>query len=218
MEVEVPLRGACGDVICAEVTAYVIVVLDEERVEGDGAVGVVEEGVQVGVWIGTLWCGGEVESLGIVGVHEGTELEAEGAEVVVSVFEVEVEAIYYGGAEGAESVAGGVDGAEGVPDELGVGFSSGFGGEAALVIGCAANGEEDCLAVGLLALVDLGGVGWAVPEVCAGEDAALVALVGEVDLRLAAGAGGDVDYEAHGDDIDVGVLAVGGDVHLFQAA
>lgn len=80
--------------------------------------------------------------LGGVGSEQRAQLVGEGGHVGDGGFQVQVEAVDGGFAEGAEG--GGVGRrAEGLPELVGSCDGGGLAGEAAFGVGCAADGEED---------------------------------------------------------------------------
>lgn len=89
--------------------------------------------------------------------HEGSELVGESWHVGDGGFEVEVETIDDGGAEGARD-AGVGDGPEDLPDVGSSGLGSGGGAEATFGVSGSAYAEKDGLAVGGLAGLDVGSV------------------------------------------------------------
>ncbi len=142
-DVEVPGVGV-GEVDDA---APVVVELDVDPVERDGAV---EHVVHGRVGIHALRRRREVVGLARVGVHERAQLRREGHEVLRRGFEVEVETVDDGGAEG--SVRRGRVGAEQAPD--GVCRRGGRCGiaEAALGVRGTADRQQDGLALALAVL------------------------------------------------------------------
>lgn len=79
------------------------------------------------------------------------EFRREGGGVADGGLEVEIEAVDGGGAEGSEGVRVGLGGPECGPDFVRGRDGGGGAGETAFAVGGAADGEEDCGAVGLLA-------------------------------------------------------------------
>ena len=111
-------------------------------------------------------------------------------------FEVKIETVDDGGAERAEGGGGTLRGAEHRPEGVCPEESLGGGGESALSVGRAAEGEEEGLSEGLAGF-DVGFDLRTGEELGAGEDGAVVAGVGEVDER----GGFDADEEGDGDNV-----------------
>ena len=205
VEVEGVLGGSSGGVVGG--LAPVVVELDHDKVESDR----VEGGVVSRVREDALRSSSEVVLLvttGVGGVHQGAELLGEGVNVVDGVLEVKVETVDDSSAEGTSVNVATSDRSEPFPDVVGLGLSIIGRGEATSSVSGTTNGEGDGLA-SLLAsndvLLDLGALEEAAIQLSAG-----VAGAGEVDI----GGRADTVHEGNGDDVNVCVLAVGGETVL----